>query len=125
MGDPKNAFITLMVFLFALDLFAGALVATGIADTVGLSIQPSETGTTEEIQQNFRDDQDTGAATGETLFSLYNQVTSTLGELGKTIQPSLGILNNAGTPDWIINQFLTPIITVIKGIGILYVLRGI
>lgn len=125
MADPKNAFVTAMVFLLALDLFAGMLVATGINDTLGLSISPSDSGASDEIEGEFEEQQDTGAATQDTLFGLYNQLASSIGTLSKAINPGLNILNNAGAPKEIFNQFLYPIVTVIKGVGIAFFARGL
>lgn len=125
MADPKNVFVLAMVFLFALDLFAGMMVATGINETLGLTINPSGTGATDDIEDEYGDKQTTGGSTQETLFGLYNQVTATIGKLAEMINPGLSVLDNTGAPSWIFNQFLYPIATLMKGIGVAFFLRGL
>lgn len=122
MARPVNL---LFVFAYSLALFGLLLQSSGVAGMLGLGITLGGQDAAGDVQSTAQENVETGAATGSTLFGLYNVLGGRLGDLLRIINPGLQMLNNAGVPAFIMEDFIIPIATVIKTIGIIYFLRGI
>jgi len=70
---------TLVIFFFAFNLFAGMLLTTGVAGTLGVD---ANVGEDQEFNETKNDAKDvsTGTSTGSTLFGMYNVLSSQLGK---------------------------------------------
>jgi len=116
---------TLVIFFFAFNLFAGMLLTTGVAGTLGVD---ANVGEDQEFNETKNDAKDvsTGTSTGSTLFGMYNVLSSQLGKNGifGTIFPGLRMLRRAGVPAFITEGFLGPLFSVMMAIGMISFLRG-
>lgn len=115
---------TLAIFFISLSLFAQLLLTSGVAATLGLQTQIGGDEATAEVTQSAEGQVETGAPTGDTLFGLYNVLTSQLKDILAIFNPGLDMMANAGVPDVIIYNLLMPIVSIIKIIGIISFLRG-
>jgi len=104
------------------------LVSTGVAGMLGIS---ATVGGSEDVDQAVEsgDKVQTGAPTGETLFGMYNVLSSTLGSLFGVIFPGLRMLYNAGVPAFLVGGpttvgLLPPLFSFILTIDIISFLRG-
>jgi len=122
MSRPMN---TMLIFLFSLTLFGAMLQTSGVAATLGLGLQIGGQESAENVQDTARENVETGASTGDTLFGLYNVLGGRIGDLLSILNPGLATLNNAGVPGFIMEDFLIPLATVVKALGLIYFLRGI
>jgi len=122
MARPIN---TLLIFLFSLTLFGALLQSSGVATMLGIGTQLGATDTADDVRETAGENVPTGAPTGDTLFGLYNVLGGTLGTLLSIVNPGLQILNNAGVPAFIMEDFIIPIATVVKGLGLIFFLRGL
>jgi hypothetical protein len=100
------------------------LISTGVAATLGLNTAVGAEKATDQAVSTADDKADSGAPTGDTLFGLYNVLSTQLGKILGVLNPGLEMLKNAGVPKPIIDSFLIPIVTVVKFIGIVSFLRG-
>jgi CheY-specific phosphatase CheX len=114
----------LAVFFLSLSLFSQMLISTGVAATIGLDGQVGGENAAEEVTDTTESEVESGAATGDTLFGLYNVLASQVSEVLGIFNPGLRMLDNAGVPDPIINGFLMPIVSLVKFVGIVSLLRG-
>lgn len=114
---------TLVVFFVAFNLFAGMLMSTGVASTLGLDAQVGEDG---EFDKTTGDasDIESGTPQGDNLFGMYNVLATQVGSLFDTIFPGLRMLNRAGVPAYITGGFLGPLFSVMIMIGTVSFLRG-
>jgi len=114
-----------IIFFVSMNLFAGIIIDTGTANTLGLNDRVHEN---EEVKQTVEDKQedgiDTGAGTGSTLFSLYNSVLGGFIGLAENILPALALLNHAGVPGWITGTFLGGMFGIVATIDGLAFVRG-
>lgn len=119
---------TLVIFFLAFNLFAGMLMSTGVAGTLGLDANVGEDDKVDEHEKSA-EDVASGNGLGSTLFGMYNILSSQLGSLFGFIFPGLRMLRRAGVPAFITgseNQagFLPPLFSVMMGIGVMSFLRG-
>jgi len=115
---------TLTVFLLAFSLFSGMLIETGVAATIGLSSEVGGQNAADEVTDTAQGEVESGAATGDTLFGLYNVLANQLGNILSIFNPGMTMLDNAGVPSPLINQFLKPLVSLVKVIGVISFLRG-
>lgn len=116
--------VTLAVFFLAFSLFSQLLISTGVAATIGIDARIGGQDATDEVTKTANDDLKSGAPTGETLFGMYNVLTGTLTDILAIFNPGLRMLSNAGMPDYLIEGFLMPLVSLIKIIGVMSFLRG-
>jgi len=113
---------TLVIFFIFLNLFAGVLMSTGAAAAMGIETNVGGSDAVDEVTGN--DDVDSGAPTGSTLFGMYNVLASQVGGLFDIIYPGIEMMQSAGLPDYIANQILEPLASVIIIIDIISFFRG-
>lgn len=112
----------LIVFFVSLNLFAGAFMTTGLADTMGID---ADVGEDEAVDQRTGNrDVQGGTGTGSTLADLRNALGSQLADLFGVIFPGLRMLGRAGVPEWIIGGILGPLFSVFTTILVLAFFRG-
>lgn len=117
--------ITLLaVFFLTLSLFSQMLISTGVAATIGLDTQVGGDGAADEVTKTAESQVESGAATGDTLFGLYNVLATQVSDILGIFNPGLRMLENAGVPGPIINGLLMPIVSLVKFVGIVSFLRG-
>lgn len=97
--------------------------AQGVFDTLGVNEQVGED---QEVTNRLDSAKNvsTGAPTGQTLFGMYNVLSSQVGNLLGVIFPGLRMLERVGVPNWITQGILGPVFSFAIGIGILSFLRG-
>jgi len=113
---------TLVIFFLCFNLFAGMVTSTGVADTIGIDAQVGEDQAFED--STGKDQIDTGAPTGSTLFGMYNVLTNQIKNIFFLIFPGLRMLTRAGVPSYITAGFLSPLFSVMIIIGLVSFLRG-
>lgn len=114
---------TLVVFFIAFNLFAGMLMATGVASMMGLNAEVGGDDAVNKRVQNS-EDVDSGTSTGDTLFGMYNVLSTQLGGFFGAIFPGLNMLNRAGVPQFITGGFLGPLFSIAIFVDIVSFLRG-
>jgi hypothetical protein len=114
---------TLVVFFFAMNLFAGVLVSTGVAGVIGIDAQVGEDDKFDQ-EINQRENVSTGTEGGGTLFPMYNVLGDQLGGLYDTIYPGLNMMERAGVPDYITDDILGNLFSILTFIGIVSFIRG-
>ena len=115
---------TLAIFFLALSLFSQMLMATGVAATIGLETEIGGDQASDEVTQTAEGELESGATSGDTLFGLYNVLASQVSNILGIFNPGLQMMDNAGVPSPIVNMLLMPIVSLVKFIGIVSLLRG-
>jgi len=115
---------TLAIFLLTFSLFSQMLVSTGVAATIGIDAQVSDGEINETVTEETEGEVTTGASSGNTLFGLYNQVTTQIQNILSIFNPGMTMLGNAGVPDPIVETLLKPLATLVKFIGLVSLVRG-
>lgn len=119
----------LVVFFLALNLFAGVLISTGAADTLGIDAEVGGDEQREDVVNDTATDANgegglpTGSPTSGTLFGLYNVVGGFLAGIFNYIFPGLRMLGRAGVPDSIISM-LGSLFSVLMAIDVAAFVRG-
>lgn len=112
---------TLVVFFVAMNLFAAMLMAAGVDTALGLD---ANVGGDEVLDETTnRDNVDSGAPSGDTLFGMYNVLTDQLGNVFGAIFPGLSMLQRAGVPTYVIN-FIGGLFSVMILFDVMSFLRG-
>lgn len=114
----------LVIFFVCFNLFAGMMQVTGAAAAIGLDGE-SEVGgddATRQLQNNT-DKTPTGSGAGETLFGLYNVLTSFVNGIFEFIFPGVAMLRRAGVPSYITGM-LSTIFSLLIAIDIVSFFRG-
>jgi len=119
---------TLAVFFLSFNLFAGMLMSTGVAATIGLDTRVGGGEAVRDARQTGQD-VETGAPTGETLFGAYNVLSNQLGTIFGIIFPGLRMLYNSGVPAFLVGGpstvgLLPPLFSTILAIDIISFFRG-
>lgn len=120
MGAAR-ALVVLTVFFISFNLFAGLLMSSGAAATLGIDATVGEDQATDDLTNE--NDLATGSPTSGTLFGLYNVVSSQLAGFFEYIFPGLRMIGRFGVPNEIINM-LGGVFSVITPIGVASFLRG-
>jgi len=115
---------TLAIFFLSLSLFSQMLLATGVAATIGLDANIGGDNAADEVTETAEGEVESGATSGDTLFGLYNVLATQVSNVLGIFNPGLRMMGNAGVPSPIINMLLMPIVSLIKFIGIVSLLRG-
>lgn len=110
----------LTFFFIALNVFSLTLTSTGVAAAMGINPGPSSDTISNQADQ---DNLESGAPTSDTLFGLYNVVTSQLSGLFTTIYPGLDLLARAGTPEFLIT-LVGGLVSPIIAFDVISFLRG-
>lgn len=114
---------TLVVFFIAFNLFAGAMLSTGIAGVLGLNAAVGGDSAVDD-QLSDAENFESGTATGDTLFGSNNVLTVQLADLFGVIYPGLDMLHRAGTPAWITGGILGPLFSIAILLDAVSFLRG-
>ena len=123
--DPKQPVVLLAVFMLSLSAFSNLLIATGVADTIGISTPPEDKDFQEDVRAATNNGTvQTGSPGGETLFGMYNLLSKSLRNILGLVNPELTLLENAGVPAFLTN-FLEPIVLVAKVLGVVWFIRGL
>lgn len=118
---------TLVIFFIAFNLFAGMLMATGVAGVI--NIDATVGGDDEREQRTSNNEVESGNGTGSTLFAMYNVLTTQLSNFFGMIFPGLAMLRRAGVPAFIVGGnntvgFLPPLFSTLVFIDVMAFLRG-
>jgi len=100
------------------------LISTGVAATIGLDTEVGGEAASDEVTETANSEVESGAATGDTLFGLYNVLGTQLSDILGIFNPGLRMLDNAGVPSPIINILLMPLASLVKVVGVISFLRG-
>jgi hypothetical protein len=112
----------LMIFFVSVNLLAGAMMMTGIADMLGLD---ANVGGDEAVAERTDSDAvETGTSSGDTLFGLRNVISGQLADFFGVIFPGLAMLQRAGVPSWITGGILGPLFSLWIPIGLVAIVRG-
>jgi len=97
----------LVVFFVALNVFAGVLVSTGAAATLGIDAEVGQDGETEQVTNQAQGDSKVpaGSPTGGTLFGMYNVVAGFFGGIYEFLFPGLVMLERVGVPSFVTRIF--------------------
>lgn len=116
--------VRMMAFFFlAFNVFAGVMLSTGVAATVGIDSTVAGEDTTQEFDKS-QGELETGSPTGSTLFGLYNVVSNQLEGVYGTIYPGLKMLDRAGVPGFIIYDIFGNLASFALLMGLISFLRG-
>jgi len=113
----------LVVFFLSLNLFAGVLVSTGAAATLGINAEVGGDAKTEELNQTT-DEAPTGSPSDGTLFGLYNVIGGFLSTIYDYVFPGLDMLERAGVPSFITDDILGNLFSLLIVIDIAAFVRG-
>jgi len=116
----------LIIFFVAMNIFAGIFLSTGVAAMLGMSGQISQNPDVADAVDDKRNDAnlDTGAGSGDTLFSMYNSVLGGFIGLFEDVLPALALLNYAGVPSWITGTLMGGMFGIVATIDGLSFIRG-
>lgn len=125
----RRAMIFMAFFFISLSFFSQMLITTGVAGELGLDSRTGGDQAGEDIRSET-DEVDSGAPTGNTLFGLYNVLSSQLATLLGIINPGLRMLYNVGVPAFLVGGpntvgLLPPLASFVKFVGIVMFLRGL
>lgn len=99
----------LLVFFLSVNLFAGVLMSTGAAATLGIDAEVGGDAATDELTGDASKNVTTGSPSDGTLFGLYNVVGGFLSGLYEYLFPGLVMLERIGVPSFITKGILSPI----------------
>jgi len=112
-----------VVFFLSLNLFAGALMSTGAAATLGIDAEVGGDEARSELDSQT-DEAPTGSPSDGTLFGLYNVVGGFLSSIYDFIFPGLNMLERAGVPSFITDDILGNLFSLLIVIDIAAFVRG-
>lgn len=114
---------TLVVFFVAFNLLAGVLMSTGAAAALGMD---TTVGGDDAVDKrvNQADDVSTGSGLGDTLFGMYNVLSSQIGNFFGVIFPGLEMVERAGVPGFITDGILAPLFGIAIFVDVVSFLRG-
>jgi len=115
---------TLVIFFVAFNLFAGMLMSTGVAATLGLDANVGGDDAVDKRTGEMSEDVTSGPGGGSTLFGMYNVLSNQISGFFGLIFPGLNMLNRAGVPGFITYGFLAPLFSLMSAIGVVSFLRG-
>lgn len=113
-----------VVFFLALNVFAGVLMSTGAAATLGISAEVGGDQATQKLNQNTQGGLPTGSPSDGTLFGLYNVVGGVLSSIYDFVFPGLNMLNRVGVPAWLTDRILGDIFSLLITIDVAAFIRG-
>lgn len=114
----------LVVFFLSLNLFAGVLVSTGAAATLGISAEVGGDESTDQLTGEQTGNLTTGSPSDGTLFGLYNVVGSQIAGIYDFLFPGLVMLKTAGVPAFITDLILAPLFGLLITIDLAAIVRG-
>jgi len=113
----------LLVFFLSLNLFAGVLMSTGAAATLGIDAEVGGDEATDNLEGQTGD-VPTGSPSDGTLFGLYNVVGGFLSGIYDYIFPGLSMLERAGVPSFITDDLLGNLFSLLIAIDVAAFIRG-
>jgi len=113
---------TLAIFALTVNLFAGVMVTTGAAATLGVTTEVGGDRQVEQAQEEAGGFE-SGAPTGQTLFGMYNVIAGVLATIAAPVTALPNMLRRLGTPG-AITGMLQGLLVVIYGLGVASFLRG-
>lgn len=113
----------LVIFFLCFNLFAGMLMATGAAQAIGLGETNVGGDDRTEKLNKTADSTPTGSGAGQTLFGLYNVLTSFVSTIFKYLFPGVAMLERAGVPGYITGM-LNTVFSVLIAIDVVAFFRG-
>lgn len=111
----------LVVFVVAMNLFAGAFITMGVLDSAGLGDQVQQN---DDIQESQSADLQTGSGVGGTLFGMYNVLTQQVQGVYSTIYPALDMMERAGLPGALAYGVLGNLFSFVIFFDVLSYIRG-
>ena len=117
-----KAMTLLAIFFLIVNVWSGILINSGVAGEVGISPPTAGDKTVDNASQQA-DKISSGTESKDTLFGLYNRVTTAIGTILGTLTAGAAILNQIGIP----SVFTTPlevVLMIIYGLGTAQFLRG-
>lgn len=114
----------LVVFFVCFNVFAGMLQVTGAAAAMGLDGK-TEVGGDDAVNdiEGQSESTPTGSGAGQTLFGLYNVLTSYISGFFAIIFPGVDMLGRAGVPSYITGM-LNTVFSVLIAIDVVAFFRG-
>lgn len=116
-------FIILSIAFLAINLSSGVVIQSGFAEAVGIEHTMAGDEQVDEAQEEAQDI-NTGTESQNTLFGMYNAVTSTLGTISSVVTAGPAMLNQLGLPS-ILTNMIAVLVTVVYGMGIAQFIRGV
>jgi len=120
MARPITA---LAVTMLALNLFAGLLMSTGVAASIGVGTAVGGDQAASETVDSASEKIESGAPTGSTLFGFYNVLTSGLSTIAGVVTAGPTMMANAGVPGEI-TTLLQNIIALVYAVDLISFARG-
>lgn len=116
--------ITILMFSFLfLNLWAGVLMSTGVAQTIGVDTAVGGDDALDTTRDRA-DDVESGAPTGSTLFGMYNVLAGGVAALTTITTAGPTMLQQAGVVPPVLGTMLKTIFSVVIAVGIISFLRG-
>jgi len=122
MVELKTIAINTTILLMFLNAGPGLLIASGVAEDMGIDPAVSGSDSIDAANQDVRDIQASGGF-GDTLFSLYTTVTGPLRAVMGIVLAGPLMLISAGVPGWLVDFIFVPQYLIVGG-TIIYVLAG-
>lgn len=119
MARPSTTFV---IFLVAVNLMAGLMMAQGIDTMLGLDATVGESDELERATNETRS-VNTGTSLGDTLFGMYNTLARGVGAIFQFVFPGLNMLYRAGVPLYITN-LLGTVFSFVIAFDVLSYIRG-
>lgn len=113
----------LMIFFLVLNLWAGVLMQTGVAQTIGVETNVGGDAALENTT-NEADDVSSGAPTGQTLFGMYNVLATGMSALTSITTAGPTMLEQARVLPPVLTGMLKTIFAVVIAVGLISFLRG-
>lgn len=111
----------LVVFFISMNLLAAIIPGSAL----GLDTNVGGDAVRERIPEDAENDSiQSGAPTGQTLFGMYNVLSTQVSNLFSVIFPGLNMLERAGAPTEILYGVLAPLFSVLIFLDVLSFLRG-
>ena len=112
----------LVIFLIAMNLFAGVVVSQGVDTMLGIDATVGEDQAIDNAASSTKS-VSTGTGVGETLFGMYNVLASGVSDVYGAIYPALNMLDRAGVPGYIVYGLLGNMFTFVIFFDIVLFLR--
>jgi len=112
------------IWFIAFNAAAGIMIGLGVTDDLGINV---ETGSPDQIEEVTTQEKEEvvslGNNVGGTLFGMYNQLSSQIGNIFYAILPGMKMLK-IFVPDIFVDLLLTPLATLIATKDVIGFARG-
>lgn len=102
----------IVIFLVLLTAASNAIMASGVGAALGVAPSTGAQDQIDQVQQDAETIEPTQGNT-ETLFSLYNSVTSVFSDLYGVIFAAPLMLINIGLPGWFVTFLFAPAVVIV------------